>query len=73
MDEEEEGSHPEKDKSIYMVFEYMDHDLTGLMDSPLVEQFSEGQIKAYMHQLLEGLFFCHKNNVLHRDIKGLQY
>lgn len=52
-----------------MVFEYMDHDLTGLMDTPAV-RFSEAQIKCYMVQLLQGLEYCHQNNILHRDIKG---
>ncbi|KAK3249619.1 hypothetical protein CYMTET_40962 [Cymbomonas tetramitiformis] len=55
--------------SIYMVFEYMDHDLTGLQDRPGIK-FSVPQIKCYMKQLLTGLHYCHKNNVLHRDIKG---
>lgn len=52
-----------------MVFEYMDHDLTGLMDTPTI-QFTEAQVKCYMLQLLSGLEYCHRNEVLHRDIKG---
>eukprot|EP00850_Spirogloea_muscicola_P014279 SM000101S09277 [mRNA] locus=s101:318117:321397:+ [translate_table: standard] len=55
--------------SIYMVFEYMDHDLTGLADRPGM-RFSVPQIKCYMKQLLTGLHYCHVNLVLHRDIKG---
>lgn len=52
-----------------MVFEYMDHDLTGLMDTPSI-QFSESQVKCFLLQILYGLEFCHRNEVLHRDIKG---
>ncbi|XVE65434.1 hypothetical protein DITRI_Ditri07aG0180300 [Diplodiscus trichospermus] len=56
---------------IYMVFEYMDHDLTGLADRPGM-RFSFPQIKCYMQQLLTGLYYCHVNQVpvLHHDIKG---
>lgn len=54
-----------------MVFEYIDHDLTGLMlNESLGWNPSLAQIKWIMKQLLEGLNFCHKNHVLHRDIKG---
>mmetsp|Transcript_3689 Transcript_3689/g.7057 ORF Transcript_3689/g.7057 Transcript_3689/m.7057 type:complete len:437 (-) Transcript_3689:487-1797(-) len=55
--------------SIFMVFEYMDHDLFGLMDTPTIK-FRPDQIKCYMHQLLTGLAYCHSREVLHRDIKG---
>ncbi|CAI0432346.1 unnamed protein product [Linum tenue] len=55
--------------SLYLVFEYMDHDLAGLAASPDVK-FTEPQVKCYMHQLLSGLEHCHKRGVLHRDIKG---
>ncbi|XP_047329926.1 probable serine/threonine-protein kinase At1g54610 [Impatiens glandulifera] len=55
--------------SLYLVFEYMEHDLTGLASLP-GSKFSEPQIKCYMQQLLSGLEHCHSNGVLHRDIKG---
>lgn len=54
---------------IYMVFEYVDHDLTGLMDTPSI-RFTEAQVKTYAKQLLSGLWYCHEREVLHRDIKG---
>ncbi|CAN6352122.1 unnamed protein product [Urochloa humidicola] len=54
--------------AIYLVFEYLEHDLAGLTPSPDVS-FSEPQIKCYMRQLLEGLAHCHGKGVMHRDIK----
>ncbi|EPS67441.1 hypothetical protein M569_07335, partial [Genlisea aurea] len=55
--------------NLYLVFEYMEHDLTGLLASPKVK-FSESQIKCLMKQLLRGLEHCHSRGILHRDIKG---
>ncbi|CAJ0958925.1 unnamed protein product [Ranitomeya imitator] len=54
--------------AFYLVFEYMDHDLMGLLESGLVH-FNELHIKSFMRQLMEGLDYCHKKNFLHRDIK----
>lgn len=56
-------------RSLYLVFEYMEHDLTGLVSAPGIK-FSEPQIKCYMKQLLSGLDHCHSRGILHRDIKG---
>lgn len=55
--------------SLYLIFEYMEHDLTGLASLP-ESKFSEPQVKCYMKQLLSGLDHCHSRRVLHRDIKG---
>ncbi|CDP18308.1 unnamed protein product [Coffea canephora] len=55
--------------SMYLVFEYMEHDIAGLLSSPDIK-FSEAQVKCYLKQLLSGLEHCHSRGVMHRDIKG---
>ncbi|CAI9304421.1 unnamed protein product [Lactuca saligna] len=55
--------------NLYLVFDYMEHDLAGLAASPMIK-FTESQIKCYMKQLLCGLEHCHNRGILHRDIKG---
>ncbi|KAJ9559836.1 hypothetical protein OSB04_004996 [Centaurea solstitialis] len=56
--------------TLYLVFDYMEHDLAGLLTSTNVKKFTEPQIKCYMQQLLRGLEHCHSRGVLHRDLKG---
>ncbi|KAI3753751.1 hypothetical protein L2E82_25813 [Cichorium intybus] len=55
--------------SLYLVFEYMEHDLAGLASHPGLK-FTESQVKCYIRQLLNGLHHCHSHGILHRDIKG---
>ncbi|XP_041367507.1 cyclin-dependent kinase 12-like [Gigantopelta aegis] len=67
--DKQDASDFKKDKgAFYLVFEYMDHDLMGLLESGFVN-FKEDHIASFMKQLLDGLYYCHKKNFLHRDIK----
>ena len=56
-----------KKQEVYLVFEYMEHDLSGLSLSKY--KFNLPQIKYIMFHLLKAVQYLHKNNIVHRDIK----
>ena len=55
--------------TLYLCFEFCDHDLAGLLSNVNVK-FSLPEIKEIMSQLLNGLYFIHSNKILHRDLKS---
>lgn len=60
---------PSQKATFYLVFEFCEHDLAGLISNSQVK-FSLADIKKVMQQLLEGLYFIHSNKILHRDMKA---
>ncbi|XP_061419054.1 cyclin-dependent kinase 17 isoform X1 [Lethenteron reissneri] len=56
------------DKSLTLVFEYLEKDLKQYMDD-CGNIMSMHNVKIFLLQLLRGLAYCHKRRVLHRDLK----
>ncbi|XP_066462877.1 cyclin-dependent kinase 11B-like isoform X3 [Eleutherodactylus coqui] len=59
------GSNMDK---IYIVMNYMEHDLKSLMET-MKQPFLPGEVKTLLIQLLRGVRHLHDNWILHRDLK----
>ncbi|KAG7273765.1 hypothetical protein CRUP_003265 [Coryphaenoides rupestris] len=55
--------------NIYLVFDFCEHDLAGLLSNANVK-FTLAEIKKVMQMLLNGLYYIHRNKILHRDMKA---
>ena len=60
------GSNMDK---IFIVMEYVEHDLKNLMES-MAQPFRPGEVKTLTMQLLSAVNHLHDNWILHRDLKA---
>lgn len=56
-------------KNVFMVFEYHEYDLTGILETTEI-RFTQDHIKSWSMQLLRGVNYMHINNIIHRDLKA---
>lgn len=66
---EQNGQNEGIPRNVYMVFEYHEYDLTGILQSNEI-RLTQDHIKSWSRQLLEGTHYMHVNNIIHRDLKA---
>ena len=55
-------------EQVYLVFDYADHDLQGVLEKGV--ELEKSHFKCLIKQLIEGLAYLHRQGIMHRDIKG---
>jgi len=57
------------EKRLTLVFEYLDQDLKKFLDAHGDSGLAYDRVLCFCYQLLKGIEYCHKQRVLHRDLK----
>jgi serine/threonine protein kinase len=64
----------EKTSTVALVFEYLQHDLAGLIYSAYYTNemtFSEALVKSWVQQILKAVAAMHATGLMHRDLKSM--
>ena len=56
------------EKSLYLVFEYLEFDLKKYLKSRTT-QMSSQQVQSLLYQILQSLVYLHSRRIFHRDLK----
>lgn len=59
-----------QENKLYLVFEFLSMDLKKYMESLPPNKLLEPMlVKSYLHQITQGILFCHQRRTMHRDLK----
>jgi cyclin-dependent kinase 1 len=59
-----------QENKLYLVFEFLSMDLKKYMESiPQNKLLEPTLVKSYLHQITQGILFCHARRTMHRDLK----
>lgn len=64
-----EGIVWENNDHVYLIFEYMTSDLRTYMDQFEPKGIRLAAVCSYLYQMSKGMEACHKQAILHRDLK----
>jgi cyclin-dependent kinase 1 len=59
-----------QENKLYLVFEFLSMDLKKYMETlPPNKMLETILVKSYLHQITQGILFCHQRRTMHRDLK----